>query len=160
MLREEICEFQYFLWFKNIQPNDFSIFTEWERAVKFSGQNLNHGWLPAVYKTEQQEDNTRLFIWLKYQLSWTGCLLHEDFPVLVGEGYRLHIFRTVLNAIHINNSRICVCLTHLQCIARITCLPVGQNSELNPTWGFGLRSKLILQCNTRRAALLEEMWFG
>jgi len=41
---------------------------------------------------------------------------------------------------HVNNSRIYVCLAHLQCIARITYLPLGQSSELNPTSGFGLRS--------------------
>lgn len=127
---------------------------------EFSGQNLNYDWLPAIYKTEQQAHNTRLFVWLKYQLSWTGCLLHEDFLVLIGEGHRLCIFRTVLDTIHVNNSRIYVCVALLQCIARITWLPVGQNSELNPTSGFGLRSKLILQCNTRRAALQKERWLG
>lgn len=80
--------------------------------------------------------------------------------MLIGEGCRLRIFRTVLNTILINNSRIYVCLAHLQGIARITCLPVGQNSELNPTPGFWLRSKLILQCNNGGAALVEEMCFG
>lgn len=94
-------------------------------------------------------------MWIEF-LTGAGCLTCEYlFLPLIVEGIFLVFFKTALYIMYVNNFSTGVCLAHLLYIASTAFLPLGQKTEVKvPHQDLGSDPMLILECNTRRAALL------